>query len=104
MLRITEHDTPEGLRLKLEGRLAGPWVGELEAAWRAALSRRAGRPLAVDLTGVDGVDDAGRYLLALMWHAGARFIAPGCCMSALMREISADWPPRLTTRRNPETP
>ena len=99
MLKITLHDTPESLRLELEGRLAGPWVGELEAAWRAATLGRAVRPLSVDLTGVDCVDGAGRYLLALMRHAGARFIAPGCCMSALVRELAGEWPARAKTRK-----
>ena len=30
MLRITVHDNPESLTFQLEGRLAGPWVRELE--------------------------------------------------------------------------
>jgi len=103
MLKITLHETRESLRLQLEGRLAGPWVGELEAAWRSAAASRGVRPLSVDLTGVAGVDAAGRYLLALMRHDGARFIAPGCCMSALVREIAGEWPARLTARGKSET-
>jgi anti-anti-sigma regulatory factor len=41
----------------------------------------------VDLTGVDYVDTAGRYLLALMHQAGARFVASGCAILALVEEI-----------------
>jgi|SRR6516164_9771679 hypothetical protein len=34
MLRITIHDAPPTLTLRIEGRLAGPWVGELAECWR----------------------------------------------------------------------
>jgi hypothetical protein len=33
MLRITLHDNPESLTVQLEGRLAGPWVREVEDCW-----------------------------------------------------------------------
>ena len=36
MLRITVHDAPGTLTFRLKGRLAGPWVRELEECWRAA--------------------------------------------------------------------
>jgi anti-anti-sigma regulatory factor len=51
-----------------------------------------GRALSVDLTGVDYVDTAGKYLLALMRHAGARFVASGCAMSALVEDIETRGP------------
>jgi ABC-type transporter Mla MlaB component len=94
MLKITVHDAPDRLRLELEGKLAGAWVAELESCWRALAAARGERELAVDLTGVHCVDAAGRYLLALMHNAGARFIASGCVMSALIREIAGEWPAR----------
>jgi ABC-type transporter Mla MlaB component len=103
MLKITVHETRDALRLELEGRVAGPWVGEIEAAWRSAIEACGGRKVEIDLTGVDAVDAAGRYLLALIRNEGARFIAPGCCMSALVREIAGEWPARLTTGRRSET-
>ncbi len=92
MLRITIEEGGEQFRLKLEGRLAGAWVTELENCWRTAASTLCGRPLWVDLTAVDCVDAAGKYLLALMHNAGARFIASGCAMLELVREITGDWP------------
>jgi hypothetical protein len=38
MLRITVHDTPQQVTLKLEGSLTGSWVVELEDCWRVASS------------------------------------------------------------------
>jgi hypothetical protein len=92
MLRITVHDSPEQLVLKLEGKLAGVWVTELEDCWRGAASSAGGRPLQVDLSDVDGVDAAGKYLLVLMSKAGARLVAPGSVMSQLVEEVTAAWP------------
>jgi hypothetical protein len=92
MLRITRHDTMDGLTLQLEGRLAGIWVAELEDSWRTAVSGLGGRPLHVDLSGVVCVDAAGKYLLALMHKAGATFIAPGCMMAALVQDVTGNWP------------
>ena len=66
MLRITVHDTPNEVTLKLEGSLAGAWVAELEEAWRASNSKLVGRVIRVDMTRVDRVDPAGKYLLALL--------------------------------------
>ena len=47
MLRITVHDNPESLTFQLEGRLAGPWVREVEECRQRTLAGRpaAGRPL-----------------------------------------------------------
>ena len=92
MLRITVNDAPDGLGLKLEGKLGGVWVTELEECWRTATSSLGSRTLSVDLTGVDCVDAAGKYLLTLMHKAGARFVVSGCAMSALVQEISGAWP------------
>jgi ABC-type transporter Mla MlaB component len=91
MLRITVHDAPDQLGLKLEGKLAGVWVAELEDCWRAAALSLGDRPLCVDLTGVEGVDAAGMYLLALMYEFGARLNASGCA-SHLVQDIRGNWP------------
>jgi ABC-type transporter Mla MlaB component len=92
MLRITVHDTPQQVTLKLEGSLAGSWVMELEDCWRAASSNLASRQLGLDLTAVDNVDTAGRYLLALLRERGVRLIASGLVMTELVAAISEEWP------------
>jgi ABC-type transporter Mla MlaB component len=94
MLRITVHDEPDKVRLKLEGNLVGPWVAELEETWRAAQLTLAGRALSLDVTAVGHVDSAGKYLLALLRGRGADVTASGTVMTDLVRTIAEDWPLR----------
>ncbi|MBN1569776.1 MAG: hypothetical protein JXA73_18165 [Acidobacteria bacterium] len=88
MLRITSHEDGGTVRLKLEGMLKGPWVPEMEQTWRKVYSDR-NKALIVDLTDVDFVDTAGKYLLALMHAHGAGFVAVTPLMNELVAEISA---------------
>ncbi len=92
MLRITIEPYEQEVRLKLEGDLIGTWVRDLEESWRA--TREGGRGASLDLTGVTKVDDAGRYLLALIHETGAPIVASGCAMKALLESIARDWPTR----------
>src|SRR5262245_20787353 len=88
MLRITVHEDPGSLTYQLEGRLAGPWVGEAEACWGRTL---AGRPKPVpclDLTGVTMIDAAGKAFLAAAHDQGAELVASGCLMRAIVAEIA----------------
>ncbi|HZT32612.1 MAG TPA: hypothetical protein VFA33_22170 [Bryobacteraceae bacterium] len=87
MLKITIHDTPQAFRLQLEGKLAGPWVAELESCWQTGSSTVLERDLVVDLKGVTFVDAAGRCLLVRMHQAGAQFTTCGLMMRALVDEI-----------------
>jgi hypothetical protein len=90
MFRVTPNATPSGCVLKLEGWLAGPLVQELDACWRRTASLRAGQRLCVDLTDVHFVDARGRQLLTDMYRAGVMFVAKGCEMPELVREISEE--------------
>ena len=86
MLRMTVHENDALCRLELEGRLEGPWVGEIEHAWRS--SSLPGKQIEVDMREVVGIDDAGRELLTAMHQAGAHLIAKGVWMRALVEEIT----------------
>lgn len=88
MVRITVDDHGATLNLKVEGRLAGVWVTELEQCWRSWSSRSPNKAIAVDLTGTEIVDLAGRYLLTLMHQRGVTFTARTPYMSALVAEIA----------------
>jgi hypothetical protein len=90
MLRITVHENGTLYRLELAGRLEGPWVAEIEHAWRS--SSWSGKEIEVDMRDVTGVDDAGRELLAAMHQAGARLVAKGVWMRALIEEITGQQP------------
>jgi ABC-type transporter Mla MlaB component len=91
MLRITSLDELDRVTLKLEGRLAGVWVAELEGIWRNLNSQLVGRPLYLNMTGVECVDRAGTYLLALLRQHGAQLITSGTLMTELVRSIEEDW-------------
>jgi hypothetical protein len=94
MLRMTVHDNPGSLTLQLEGRLAGPWVEELELFWRGTLASQRRRALHVDLTGLTGIDAAGKAFLAAVYCQGADFVATDCWTKAIVAEIvEAPLPP-----------
>jgi ABC-type transporter Mla MlaB component len=88
MLRITVHDKPRALTFQLEGRLAGPWLRELEACWEGTLASPGQPILRVDLTGVTSVDAAGKACLAALHRQGAEFIAADCLTKGVVAEIT----------------
>lgn len=90
MLRITADDRPRVLSFRLEGRLEGPWVEELEKCWRGMVARAGTTDLRVDLTGVTFVDAAGKAQLTAMRRQGAEFMADDCLTRAIVSEIVAD--------------
>ncbi|MCC6140245.1 MAG: hypothetical protein IT389_06470 [Nitrospira sp.] len=86
MLKITPHITEHSTRLVLEGRLAGPWVDELERVWRDS-KKSSANALTVDLTGVTYIEQEGKGLLSRMWLAGAELLASGCCSRSTLEDI-----------------
>jgi anti-anti-sigma regulatory factor len=90
MLRITIHDSPSEFRLQLEGRLAGPWVREVELCWQTAQSTVRNRMVIVDLRDVDFVDSAGERLLAALHQQGAKLLAAGPMTKHLVAEIAGE--------------
>jgi hypothetical protein len=88
MLKITPLTTQDSTKLRLEGRLAGPWVEELERVWRG-MKDSADRSLVVDLTGVTFIEQEGKGLLSRMWQEGAELLAAGCCSRSIVDEITA---------------
>jgi anti-anti-sigma regulatory factor len=87
MLKITVHDAADPFRLELEGRLAGPWVCELEHCWHTAKASQPHGRLSVDLTGVTFIDQAGRYLLRLMHRDGVHLVASGLMLQDILDHI-----------------
>lgn len=69
MLRITFQENPAGTKLKLEGKLSGPWVGELERSWTEH-SPETSKQVTVDLSDVTYIDPEGKRLLARMMGEG----------------------------------
>jgi hypothetical protein len=88
MLRITVHNDTEAIRLKIEGRLMGAWVRELEGCWRQAATAQPAPRVIVELTDVGFVDGEGGELLKLMAAAGVELIAVDVLMKAIVDEIT----------------
>ena len=90
MLKITTVTNAESTTLKLEGRLAGPWVQELKLSWDPLVGTTANHPLSVDLSAVTYVDSNGKDLLKKIHQQGAKLIASGCLTSCIVNEIVQD--------------
>ncbi len=88
MLKITQHRDVQSLSFLLEGRLAGPWVKELEMCWRQIATNPESH-VVVDLTGVTFVDAEGKALLTRMWKQGAELRAAGCLTRCIVDEITS---------------
>jgi hypothetical protein len=86
MLRITVQEDSTLWRLHLAGGLVGAWVAETDEVWRSA--PLSGKRIEIDMREVTWIDQAGRRLLQAMNQAGARFIAKGVAMEALVEEIT----------------
>ncbi len=71
MLRITLLREPGPPMLKLEGKLSGPWVPELERSWNECLNEGLARPVQVDLSEVTFISTEGETLLKTMFQQGA---------------------------------
>lgn len=64
------------MTLKLEGKVVGPWVHELDRTWRSVAGSLGAKRLLVDLRGVTSIDVDGNRALADIHHAtSAQFIA-----------------------------
>jgi hypothetical protein len=101
MLRITVHDNPRALTFKLEGRLTGPWVRELDSCWSSTLAGQGNLTLRVDLTGVTFIDAEGKACLAALRRQGAELIAADCLTKAVVAEITQA--PSATPRSTPSS-
>ncbi|HMD97180.1 MAG TPA: TolC family protein [Terriglobia bacterium] len=92
MLRINVEESPGLTLLRLEGRLAGPWVGELEHLWTSRAAQHVPQGthqerLALDLSAVTFVDDEGKKLLGAMFADGAELRATDCMNKSIIERI-----------------
>ena len=89
MLKITpQRDAAvSSVSLVVEGRLAGPWVEELNAYCRK-MSEDHERCTVIDLIGVTFIDADGKALLASLWRQGTELRASGCLTKCVVEEIT----------------
>jgi len=77
MLKITVVDSGIERKVMVEGKVAEPWVSELEAAWNQARQAGGNRPIVVDLRGVTAIDPKGEVALEMMVAEGAHLAVKG---------------------------
>jgi hypothetical protein len=89
MLKISvkDEELQKKVLLEVEGRLAGPWVGELERCWEGERKRVAPEVIVVRLANVSFIDDAGRELLSRISNAGSKLEGHGCMVRAIIARI-----------------
>jgi hypothetical protein len=87
MLKITLHDATGQPCLRLEGRLPGPWVCELEHCCHTAKVSHPNMTLSVDLAGVTFIDQAGRYLPQLTHRDGLSLVGSGLMTQDILDHI-----------------
>src|SRR5436853_6703689 len=89
MLKISVKDETREKRLllELEGRLAGPWVEELERSWLAEQQRVPSAEIIVRLSNVSFIDEAGKELHGTIFHAGTKLVGSGCMVRAIIARI-----------------
>ncbi|TKB74106.1 MAG: hypothetical protein E8D46_09590 [Nitrospira sp.] len=89
MLKITgQKDAAQAsMSIILEGKLAGPWVEELNSYWRQ-ISGSLQSGAVIDLTGVTFIDANGKTLLTKLWQQGAELRAASCLTKCIVEEIT----------------
>ena len=91
MLMITVETEAANVVLRLDGRLAGPAVGELERSWQAAAFKQPRQPVLFDLEGVTSVDVRGKEFLAHVHRRGETLVA-GTTTRAIVDAIISERP------------
>ncbi len=85
-------ESPEAITFKLEGKLTGQWVRELEQSWTAGTAAASGRAVVpavvIDLADVTFIDSAGKGLLARMHQSGAALRACSPLNQSIVDEIA----------------
>jgi hypothetical protein len=86
-VREKDEDPQKRVLLEVEGRLVGPWVGELERCWESERQRVSSEMIVVRLANVSFIDDAGRELLSRISNAGSKLEGEGCMVRAIIARI-----------------
>ena len=87
MLRITVQTESGKTLLKLDGKITGPWVHELESCWEMLRRVQPGKLVVVDLADVSFVNASGSQLLERMHGEGAELLGEGPLTRSLVEEI-----------------
>jgi ABC-type transporter Mla MlaB component len=87
MLKITVLDGGAEKRLLVEGKVAEPWVSELELAWNRTQQTSPSSRILVDLSGVTRIDTKGEAVLVAMVAQGAQPSAKGVYWEYVVKHL-----------------
>ena len=87
MLRIATETAGFATTVRLEGRLAGPWVDELARTWLLLRTTGDTGSVRAELDGLTFVSPSGLSLLRRMYDEGAILVAHSCMTRAIVEEI-----------------
>lgn len=89
MLKITVQNCNGSPKVRLDGKLAGEWVGEFEKVCESLCCGKAAQDLTLDLSGVTFVDGEGKRLLGDLLGRGAMLKEPQLLVKYIVDEIRA---------------
>lgn len=87
MLRITPTEEGQLTILRLEGKLSGDWVSELERCWISMNSDNPKSKFKIDMTEVECVSEEGNALLKRMFLEGVKLHAGNLLMESVVADI-----------------
>jgi anti-anti-sigma regulatory factor len=89
MLRITIiSENEDTMRIRLEGRIAGPWAEEFNRVWVETAPSLGARKLSIDLSEVTYADSTGKAVLSnVIAQTGAELIAGTVWTQDLVRQV-----------------
>jgi hypothetical protein len=97
LLRISVQNGNDELTLKVEGKLTGPWIGELTREWDSLTPFPHGKKLSLDLRGMTFVDRNGVEALGRIYGlTGAEILADTPLTQDFARKIRSTTPRRKT--------
>ena len=85
MIRIQTSTDSQGVRIVIDGQLAGDDMLQIEASLRSAVDPH--KPVSLFLRDVSHIDDAGRSLLSRLARNGVKLTASGVYSSFVVDEI-----------------
>lgn len=98
MLRITIQPSSNGTTLKLEGKVSGPWVQDLERFWQRVRENALHRPVRVDMTSVLLVDWDGSRVLKGMQEDGAELMGEDSFIKSMI-DNGDEWERSIEKKR-----
>jgi anti-anti-sigma regulatory factor len=88
MFRAMVEHHGELVTLRIEGRLSGPCLAELDNCWRQMTNGNGTRHVIVDLKEVTFVSSQGKQMLERFCRAGAELTGDGLMTRALVEQIT----------------